>query len=90
MDMNEFNATAVRTADATTITLDVRPFGDRQGEAVDSYLHERVMHLNTTGIGTTPKPVVLLCDSSAQIPSSAFTWLANLNAGGQATEIRQA
>jgi hypothetical protein len=67
MDMNEFNKAAVRTETASEITFDVRPFGDRQGDAVDSYLHARLLvGQNTGGIGMTPRLIVVLCDSSAK------------------------
>jgi hypothetical protein len=90
MNMDEFNKTAVRTDDGRTITFDVRPFGDRQGEAIDSYLHARLMHTGTTGIGNTSKHVVLLCDSVADVPNSARNWLLHLNNAGQSAEVRQA
>jgi len=88
MNINEFNDKAVRTEDARTVTFDVRPFGDKQGEAIDSYLHARLMafQMNVGGFG--PRLVVLLCDSTTKIPSSARAWLDELNARGVATEIR--
>jgi len=70
------------------IIFDVRPFGQKQGEAIDSYLHTRLMHMSTTGIGTTRKLVVLLCDSTATIPESVNHWLTGLKAGGQRAEIQ--
>jgi hypothetical protein len=88
--MNEFNKTAVRTETASEITFDVRPFGDRQGDAVDSYLHARCLVGQYTGIGMTSRLVVVLCDASANIPESSGRWLANLNAKGSPTEIRRA
>ncbi len=90
MHMKEFNATALRSEDGDEITFDVRPFEARQGDAVDSYLYTRFMHLKETGIGKTNNLVVLLCDATAQIPASADIWLTNLNASGQRTEIRRA
>jgi hypothetical protein len=89
MDMNEFNATAVRTENPNAITFDVRPFGDRQGEAVDSYLHAALGAVQM-GVSTFQRPVIVLCDSTAAIPDSASTWLATLNAQGVAMEIRRA
>lgn len=90
MNANEFNATAIRAEDPATITWDVRPFGDRQGEAVDFYLHQRLMMLQMNAGGFGPRLVVLLCDSTANIPDSATNWLNELNARGVATEIRRA
>lgn len=89
MNADEFNTGAVRTESPTTITWDVRPFGDKQGEAVDSYLHQRLMMLQMNAGGFGPRLVVLLCDSTANIPSSATTWLAELNAKGVATQLRR-
>jgi hypothetical protein len=88
MDMKEFNETVKPSAQEDEIIFDVRPFGIRQGEAIDSYLHARLMHSRTTGIGTTNKLCVLLCDATAQIPDTANTWLSNLLASGQRAEIR--
>jgi hypothetical protein len=90
MDANEFNATAVRAENPTTITFDVRPFGDKQGEAVDSYLHQRLMMLQMNAGGFGPRLVVLLCDPKASIPTTANSWLAELNARGVPTEVRRA
>ena len=62
----------------------------RQGEAVASYLHNRLMHVNTTGIGNTDRLVVLICDATAEIPESAKTLIEILVASGQWAEIRHA
>jgi hypothetical protein len=77
----------VRTETATTVTLDFRPFGDRQGEEIDSYLHSALGNVQM-GVGRFNKPVILLCDSKAVIPDSAHRWLANLNAKGVAITIQ--
>jgi hypothetical protein len=62
MDINEFNRTVLRTEDTSTVTFDVRPCGNRQGEAIASYLHEVLMALRMN-VGTFgPRPTVLLCD----------------------------
>ncbi len=89
MDMREFNGTVVRTETAVSVTFDVRPFGDRQGEAVDSYLHDVGMALQMN-VFRHSKPIVLLCDSNATIPTSADSWLANVHSQGVAIEIQRA
>ena len=89
MDMDEFNATAVRTEYPDVISFDVRPFGDGQGEAADSYLHAALGAVQI-GVSTFERPVILLCDSTATTPDSANRWLAGLNAQGVAIEIRRA
>ena len=45
MDIKEFNAKRVRTEDRWNVYLEVRPLGDRQGEAIDLYLHEALASL---------------------------------------------
>lgn len=89
MEMKEFNEQVKRSEQGNEIIFDVRPFGARQGEAIDSYLHDRLMVLRMTGIGATDKHVVLLCDSTVQLPFATERWLNNLNADGHATEIRR-
>jgi hypothetical protein len=71
------------------LIFDMRPFGPRQGEAVESYLHNRVIHVNTTGTGNTNRLVVLLCDPEAEIPESAMICIEKLAASGQWAEIRR-
>ncbi len=88
MDMNEFNGTAVRTEAIATVTFDVRPFGERQGEAIDSYLHAAGMALQMN-VFPHSKPIVLMCDAKATIPPSADRWLANLHSQGVAIEIQR-
>lgn len=89
MDNREFKATARRSENESTITYDVRPFGNRQGEAADWYLHERLAQLEMGAGGFGPRLVVVLCDSKAEIPSSANRWLAGLNAKGAPHEIQR-
>jgi hypothetical protein len=89
MDMREFNDVAKPHPHSDDeLILDVRPFGPRQGEAVDSYLKSRLMHLETTGIGNTDKLVVLICDATAEISESARALIEALAANGQWAEIR--
>lgn len=72
MDTKEFNSTAIRTETDTEVRVDVRPFGSRQGEAIDFYLHERVGGLQM-GVDTGgSRVVVLLHDSSAAIPGECL------------------
>lgn len=85
MAIEEFNEQVKRSEEGNEIIFVVRPFGARRGEAVDSYLHDRMMVLRMTGIGH----VVLLCNSTAQLPFVTERWLKNLNADGHAAEIRR-
>lgn len=91
MDIKEFNDLVRPFPHCDDqLILDVRPFGGRQGEAVDSYLHSRLMHVNTTGIGNTDRLVELICDAAAEIPESAKALIEILVASGQFAEIRRA
>lgn len=90
MDIKEFNDLVKPYPHGDDeLIFDVRPFGARQGEAVDTYLHSRLMHVNTTGMGNTCRLVVLLCDAAAEIPESAMKWIENLAECGQLAEIRR-
>jgi len=70
MTEDEFKATATRTENETSVTYDVRPFGDQQQEAVAVYLGSLVFKLSITTLNTS-KAVVLLVDgrfaSTAQL-----------------------
>ena len=89
MDMNEFNANLVRTKDSENIYLDFHPFGDRQGDALDSYFHE-ALESQRIGVGTFGSKIIfLLCDSTAAIPPSASAWLQQLEALGISIQIRR-
>lgn len=90
MDMNEFNATAKRSENETTIAFDVRPFGEKQGEAVDSYLHEALGAVQQGRSTFGSRPIVVLCDETAEIPATAQNWLANLRERGVNVAIQQA
>jgi hypothetical protein len=88
MDMNEFNKTAVRTEDSEHVYFDLRPFGNRQGEAMDSYLHEAVMSIQMGVSSFGARQIVLLTDASVVIPDSARTWLASLQESGVSVAIQ--
>jgi hypothetical protein len=87
MDMHEFNRVVIRTEDIDHVHFDLRPFGDRQAEAMDSYLHEAVVsiHIGVSSFGE--RQIVLLTDASTVIPDSARTWLASLRASGVSVEV---
>ena len=91
MDIKEFNdvATSYLHGDDELI-LDVRPFGARQGEAIDSYLRNWLVQVCTSEMGNTNRLVVLLCDSTVEIPASARVLVETLASSGQFAEIRHA
>jgi hypothetical protein len=82
MDINEFNSTAIRTEDSGHVYFDLRPFGVRQGEAMDSYLHSALMSIQIGVSSFGARQIVLVTDASVVIPDSARTWLASLQAAG--------
>jgi hypothetical protein len=87
MDMNEFNKTVVRSEDSEHVFFDLRPFGKRQAEAMDLYLHEAVVSIEV-GVSTFgERQVVLVTDASTVIPGSARTWLAKLQAEGVSVSV---
>jgi hypothetical protein len=59
MTAKEFYRTARISEDTIQNTVDVRPFGDRQVEAVDWYLADRVREM-TTGTLSAEHPTVVL------------------------------
>jgi hypothetical protein len=78
MDYGEFSRTAPRIEDESSITFDLRPFGNRQGEVADWFLHEQAA-LRTIGIKFSPKLLVLVCDAKAEIPDTVNEWLSGLS-----------
>jgi hypothetical protein len=90
MNMKEFHATVIQTETGSEIQFDVRPFGDRQGEAIDSYLHDLLMSAQYGVASSGPRMWVLLHDSTAVIPQSTSRWLGNLRTSSFNIEIRPA
>ena len=86
MDSKEFNGKTIRIETDSQITFDVRPFGDRQGEAIDSYLHDVGMAVQMNVFCHT-KPIVLTCDSTTTFPPTTDIWLANVRRQGVDVQI---
>ena len=82
----EFQEKVLRIETDSTLILDVRPFGDRQGEAIDSYLHDVGMAVQMNLFKPT-KPIVLVCDPETVFLSTTDMWLANMQSRGVAIEI---
>lgn len=87
MDMKEFSSIIPKET-SEELMFDVRPFGDRQGEAIDSYLHDQLQSVQYGVASSQSKPWVLIYDSNAVIPQSAQGWLNNLAAAGRVIEMR--
>ena len=88
MTTEEFNKVAIRTEDTTRITFDVRPFGDRQAEAVDFYLHEVGMQINY-GTFSTTRPIYVLYTKGIQFLPTTATWLQSVRARGVPMNLQE-
>ena len=87
MYTKEFEEKVLRTETDSTITLDVRPFRERQGEAIDCYLHDAGMAVQMNIFKPT-KAIVLVCDPETVFPVTTDMWLANMQSRGVAIEIQ--
>ena len=87
MYAKEFQEKVVRIESDSELILDVRPFGNRQSEAMDSYLRDLGMAVQMNTVRPT-KPIVLVCDSNTVFSSTADMWLANMQSRGVAIEIQ--
>ena len=88
MDSKEFNQGAKRTETASSVIFDVRGFGVRQGEAIDSYLHDVGMAVQMNVFRHT-KPILLQCDAETVFPATTATWLASVQALGVDVQIQR-
>jgi hypothetical protein len=73
--------------DSKNIYVDFRPFGDRQGAALDLYLREVVEIVRTNPVGTG-KTLVLTCDRTAEITEQSRLNLSELQKLGQPIALR--
>lgn len=89
MNVNEFNNGVLRSETDSTVTLDVRPFEQRQGEAIDSYLHDVGMALQGNAFPHN-KRILLICDSAAGFASTTAAKLARIQQLGVDIEIQRA
>lgn len=88
MTADEFNKTVKRTEDTTGIYFDVRPFGDREAEAMDWYLHEVGMQVNY-GRFSTSKPIFVVYSRGLDLLDTTPTWLQNLFALGVPMNLKE-
>ncbi len=82
----EFHEKVLRTETDSTLTLDVRPFGNRQGEAIDSYLHDIGMAVQMNTFWPT-KPIVVVCDPETVFPATTDMWLTSMRSRGVVIDI---
>ena len=86
MDVTEYKRKRLRTEDNESIYLDLRPFGEKETDAIDFCLQETLAAVRHGG--PSKQKLVLICEPTTRIPSHAETWLLKLKELGQATEIR--
>jgi hypothetical protein len=91
MDAEEFYETA-KIYDTSVLrkTVDVSPFGDQQGEAVDFYLNELVLKIATEPAFTASKPTVVSYDHAINFRESTIDALGKLLSMGVAIEVKRA
>lgn len=87
MYTKEFEQKVLRTETDSAIIFDVRPFRERQGEAIDSYLHDAGMAVQMN-IFKPVKSIILVCDPETVFPATTEMWLANMQSRGVAIEIQ--
>lgn len=89
MDSKEFNKTAVRTETDREVRFDVRPFRERQGEAIDSYLHDVLAQVQYGTMTPGRRTWVLIHDPSAVVPDTAADSISILAARGFDIQLRR-
>jgi hypothetical protein len=88
MTPHEFKKTAMRTGDTVWEVYDVRPFAERQGEALDCFLREIEMEIRN-GRFSTSKPICVLHDRRLEILPTTLTWIKCLRALGVPLNFKQ-
>jgi|HubBroStandDraft_6_1064221.scaffolds.fasta_scaffold00871_32 hypothetical protein len=88
MDINEFYQTAIQSEDSHYVYFDLRPFGDRQREAVDSYMRDALNTIQNGASTTGERTVILITDLSTVIPDSARDSLAELRNAGVSISVQ--
>jgi hypothetical protein len=86
MDMTEYKTKRLRMEDRENIYLDLRPFGEKESDAIDFCIQETLAAVRRSG--PSKQKLVLICEPTTRIPSHAEMWLLKLKELGQATEIR--
>jgi hypothetical protein len=89
MTEDEFKKTAKRTEDDTSVTYDLRPFGDQQQEAGALYLGSLIFKSSISSVNTSKK-VVLLADSRFEMTDQLDGFVEKMKAKGLSIEIRPA
>jgi hypothetical protein len=89
LTIKEFNETVIRSEDTIRLTYDVRPFGTKQGEAVDCYLQEIGRAILRGGFETS-KSIVVMYERGTVFPISTSKWLSQVRALGVPMNLQEA
>ncbi|HKN71721.1 MAG TPA: hypothetical protein VJX30_11855 [Terriglobales bacterium] len=82
MTIDEFNQQAIRTEDSNNVYFDLRPFAERQSEAMDTYLNASLMSIQTGVSSFGTRQIVLITDASMVLSDTARAYIAELRAKG--------
>jgi len=88
MEIPEFNRTAVSSEDSENIYFDLRPFGERQSEALDAYLNDALARLEINTNLVPEHPVVLQIDPTVELVDSSRNCLVHLRNAGLAISVQ--
>jgi hypothetical protein len=88
MTESDFEAAALRSEDAQTVSYDLRKFGNRQEAAVAWYLGRLVFLLSAHLLKAPPKATVLLVDFRFVITSQLRSFVRKLKSGDIPVEVR--
>jgi hypothetical protein len=84
----DFKGAVARSEDQTSVTYDLRPFGDRQQAAVAWYLGKLVFQLSAHWLSAPLKATILLVDARFVITSQLRRFVRKLKAAEMSVEIR--
>jgi hypothetical protein len=90
MTGQEFHKTAKINRIANRKTVDVRPFGERQPDAVDFYLHELIKKIEKEGLLLAPgESIVVWCDRGTVFHYSTLEYYRKLWGARIAIKIKE-
>jgi hypothetical protein len=88
MTEDEFKKTVKRTEDKSSVTTDIRPFGDKQQDAGAWYLGNLIFKSSISSLNTSKKAIVL-SDDRFKMTDQFNGFVEKLKAIGLSIEVRQ-
>jgi len=82
VDVNEFNQTVAKTEHGEHVHFDLRPFGNRQVEAMELWLEHQVKEVKAGRILFHGKKIVLSTDASVVLSSGTRQLMEKLQGSG--------